>query len=251
MKGFENSAVNEMDNQIDKLVDGELNDGEMRELLLALEAQPEGWRRCALAFVEAQTLRRDLAGIVNAPCEEQTPSSRGVVVAQGNSRRSQLSTLGWAAVAASLLIAFTAGNSVHGLWSDSLVAHVGKPGTPVAMTDNNPAPSNEPENNDADVPATSDEVSKPKATVMVSLPSADGEPEQSREVPIVEGNADQFKTLLSQQSEVLSEAELKTLETTGHEVEQQRAFYPIKLEDGRQALVPMDIVRVRYTGGWQ
>jgi hypothetical protein len=251
MKGFESSAVNEMENQIDKLVDGELNDGEMRELLLALEAQPEGWRRCALAFVEAQTLRRDFAGIASAPCEEQRPSGRGVVVAQGSSRRSHLSTLGWAAIAASLLVAFTAGSSVRGLWSEAVVAHTGTPETPVAMTDNNAAPSNEPENNDADAAATSDEVAKPKATVMVSLPAADGEPEQSLEVPIVEGNADQFKTLMSQQSNVLSEAELKTLETTGHEVEQQRAFYPLKLDDGRQALVPMDIVRVRYTGGWQ
>jgi hypothetical protein len=250
MKGFENSVTGETDNQIDKLVDGELNDGEMRELLLALEAQPEGWRRCALTFVEAQTLRRDLAGIASAPREEQEPN-HSLVLARGSSRRSHLSTLGWAAIAASLLVAFTAGSSVRGLWPESVLAHTGTPETPVAMTDNNTAPSNEPENNDADAAATSDEVAKPKATVMVSLPAADGEPEQSLEVPIVEGNADQFKTLMSQQSNVLSEAELKTLETTGHEVEQQRAFYPLKLDDGRQALVPMDIVRVRYTGGWQ
>src|SRR4051812_17074918 len=105
MKGFENSAMDEMNQQIDKLVDGELNDGEMRELLLALEAQPEGWRRCALAFVEAQTLRRDLAGIASAPREEQEPN-HSLVLARGSSRRSHLSTLGWAAIAASLLVAF-------------------------------------------------------------------------------------------------------------------------------------------------
>ena len=67
--------MSELDFRIDKLVDGELNDGEVRTLLLELEAQPEAWRRCALAFVESQTLRRDFAGIAS-DCQEisVTPS---------------------------------------------------------------------------------------------------------------------------------------------------------------------------------
>jgi len=39
---------------IDRLVDGEFDEIERRGLLLQLEAEPGGWRRCALAFLEAQ-----------------------------------------------------------------------------------------------------------------------------------------------------------------------------------------------------
>ena len=44
---------------------------------------------------------------------------------------------------------------------------------------------------------------------------------------------------------------LSALESTGHELQQQRVFYPVNLDNGRQAVVPMDIVKIRYTGGWQ
>jgi hypothetical protein len=37
------------DRLLDRLVDGELGEVERRELLLRLESEPGGWRRCALA----------------------------------------------------------------------------------------------------------------------------------------------------------------------------------------------------------
>jgi hypothetical protein len=41
-------------NDIDRLVDGELDESTRRELLRRLDSLPDGWRRCALAFLEAQ-----------------------------------------------------------------------------------------------------------------------------------------------------------------------------------------------------
>ena len=54
MKEFSELAPSaaELPRWIDRLVDGELGQQEQRQLLVALEAEPEGWRRCALAFVE-------------------------------------------------------------------------------------------------------------------------------------------------------------------------------------------------------
>ena len=46
---------------IDRLVDGELTAGEERSLLTALEFQPDAWRRCALAFLEARSWKKELA----------------------------------------------------------------------------------------------------------------------------------------------------------------------------------------------
>jgi hypothetical protein len=39
---------------LDRLVDGELDEATRASLLRALEREPDGWKRCALAFLEAQ-----------------------------------------------------------------------------------------------------------------------------------------------------------------------------------------------------
>lgn len=49
---------------LDRLVDGEMADGEYRRLLHQLEEQPDGWRRCALSFLEQQALQRELKQIM-------------------------------------------------------------------------------------------------------------------------------------------------------------------------------------------
>ncbi|WZO98969.1 hypothetical protein EP7_000560 [Isosphaeraceae bacterium EP7] len=55
------------DESIDALVDGTLDDDRRRALLLALEADLEGWRRCALAFLEAQAWTQALAPLADHP----------------------------------------------------------------------------------------------------------------------------------------------------------------------------------------
>jgi hypothetical protein len=52
------------DRLVDRLVDGELPDVERRELLLRFENEPDGWRRCALAFLEAQNWRQAFIPLV-------------------------------------------------------------------------------------------------------------------------------------------------------------------------------------------
>ena len=42
---------------LDRLVAGELADADRRALLVKLESSPDGWRRCALAFLEDQAWR--------------------------------------------------------------------------------------------------------------------------------------------------------------------------------------------------
>jgi hypothetical protein len=49
------------DRLIDRLVDGELAEAQRRELLARLESEPDGWRSCALAFLEAQSWRDGLS----------------------------------------------------------------------------------------------------------------------------------------------------------------------------------------------
>ena len=39
---------------LDRLVDGELGEADRRAVLVALDGEAGGWKRCALAFLEAQ-----------------------------------------------------------------------------------------------------------------------------------------------------------------------------------------------------
>lgn len=107
---------------IDRLVDGELSGDERRHLLASLEAQPDGWRRCALAFVEAQAWRGAMGSLLR---EGEAPAEPGRAIALGRSgsagaspsqidlpsrnesSRSHLGT--WFAVAASVVVAFGLG----------------------------------------------------------------------------------------------------------------------------------------------
>jgi hypothetical protein len=113
-----NDSFSNIDERLlDRLVDGELLPEERRELLAAVETQPGGWRRCALAFLEAQTWRQEMRQFVVAPSAGETAAASAVceppVVKQivttnpEPPRRSQ--AVRWFAIAASLAIAFGLG----------------------------------------------------------------------------------------------------------------------------------------------
>src|SRR5437660_9434314 len=52
-----------MDNRIERLVDGELSVEGYRALLASLDDEPDGWKRCALAFLEDQALAGEMGAI--------------------------------------------------------------------------------------------------------------------------------------------------------------------------------------------
>ena len=84
---------------LDRLVDGELEDAERAALLSQLDREPDGWKRCALAFLESQAWRQALAAdsLASGEPKLQTHATR-----RTPSRR-------WMGLAASVLIAFSVG----------------------------------------------------------------------------------------------------------------------------------------------
>jgi len=102
----------------DRLVDGELSQEERGDLLGALDAQPNGWRRCALAFLEAQAWRGEMRSLVggaasaavepvgHAAAHTSTPAAN---LAQRPRARQHGA---WLAVAAGLTVAFLLGRQV-------------------------------------------------------------------------------------------------------------------------------------------
>lgn len=82
---------------LDRLADGELDEPSRMALLRALDRQPDGWKRCALAFLEAQAWREALPAV---PVSHPAPLRP----------RSSLATLRRVlAVAAAVAVAFCGG----------------------------------------------------------------------------------------------------------------------------------------------
>ena len=65
------------DRRLDLLVDGELNEDDRGELLRGLDREPDGWRRCAMAFLEAQAWKQALGAMFRPAAQaEAKPRAR-------------------------------------------------------------------------------------------------------------------------------------------------------------------------------
>jgi hypothetical protein len=249
MKEFSELAPSaaELPRWVDRLVDGELAQQEQRQLLVALEAEPEGWRRCALAFVEAQSWGHELR-VMSDRTEQAAEDSRAA-----SKRLARQSTLGirrvphWFVMAACVLLAFALGAGARDIWRGQGEREQ------IANGPAQPAANEQFVANAALNGNHANEQVNPMQwqALKVTIPSADGQEEQTLEVPLVEGNEQKLQSLLADQSPVLPAATRQMLETSGNEVLEHRTYYPVKLDDGRHAVLPMDYVEVRYTGGWQ
>jgi hypothetical protein len=213
--------------ELDLLVDGELADDERRALLARLGRAPDGWRRCALAFLEAQTLRVALGELARSAAPAPAPASPAV-------RRSP-----WprrALVAAALVAAFGFGFASR------------RPGlAPVATGPVVVTPS-----------ATGPEATRPTATaprpvaepevqtvglLAIGDPGRDGDPVFN--VPVVAGPGIDERWLEGQ-APALSDYDRQHWQRLGFDVEERRELVSVDLRDGRRVSVPVDRVRLRY-----
>lgn len=226
-----NSLAGNEQQWLDKLVDGELDDAQRRKLLTELDTQPDGWRRCALAFLEAQAWKATLGSLVAAPRQDAAP-------------RPKLSSSWrfgpWGSVlaaAASFLLAFGLGTVWRGQAlrpaveqiADSAPAMPKSSATPPSATSVKPL----------------EEPQWGTMTLAVD-PNSDGKPE-SLELPVVRGPGINEQWVHDQPTAIPQEM-LRALRSMGHEVQHQRQYYPFELRDGRRVLVPVDEVDVRYVG---
>jgi hypothetical protein len=217
---------------LERLVDGELTDDTQRQLLLAMDAQPDAWRRCALAFVEAQALRRDLRGAISQS-HEAIDGNKSAVEKKA-SPKFLLYRFQWMAMAASLIAAFVVGSISRRLWFPATIDN--EPKKMVAMAEVSSDPG-------TDATAGAQE----RQTYKVSLQMPDG---QTVDVPVEQATDKDVQSLLTEEKPLLSEIERQALESTGHQIEQRREVYPMRLNDGRQLLVPVDYVRIQ-DARWQ
>lgn len=222
--------------QLDLLVDGEMNEQERRELLLSFDREPDAWRRCALAFLEAQSWRTEMGRLVDDPVNVASdirpataPGPAGVV-----GQRFAWPKMGaMFALAASLALAFSLGLATRrGLPGpgNGVLAPESRSVADVKLPVNKPSEKNA-------APSTS---TWANSRLVVD---DQGRLAEEFEVPLVDGNSVDDSWLNGPGSPV-SEDELRELERLGFKVQQRRRLTPYATNDGRQIVVPEHEVEI-------
>jgi hypothetical protein len=218
---------------LDRLVDGELGEAEHRELLAGLDDEPGAWRRCALAFLEAQTWRGELSTLAAEPLVA-SPARKSL-------KRSSIWGL-CLAVAASLLVAFGLGMKYQS---------VGR----LLQAGNSPRQSNdepsqwaqdewsEPEEDWSRPEAESVAESPAEVGQTITLALADGD-EAEREIRLPVSNAAEGDQAWNESESTMPSELLQSLQQGGLEVRRQQRFMPIDLSDGRRLIVPIEEIEI-------
>jgi hypothetical protein len=104
----------------DRLADDELAPEERRQLLGSLDELPDGWRRCALALLEAQTWRREFHSLTESTARPPAVVQVAAATSMPLPARPDYSTYSrWLTLAASVMVAFGMGWGFHarqGTW---------------------------------------------------------------------------------------------------------------------------------------
>ncbi len=216
------------DRLLDRLVDGELSPQEYREVLSQLDQMPNGWRRCAHAFLESQALGQSLPLVMQTT--ESRPQTELAPTAEksspsGTASFRRMETL--AAMAASVAIAFGLGMYISGDNSPT----VDGPGSGPRIADNNPQlPPESPLHT----------VAKPQ---FVYVNQWDGK--QGGGMPIAIDTSKQYDPEAKlDTSWGMSPEQLQKLKDSGQSFQTKNRLIPVSLEDGQRVVVPVQDVIV-------
>ena len=224
--------------QIDRLVDGDLSESERRDLLLALEREPDGWRACALAFLEAQGWRGEIGAVVRdraalsiaPPAQPLVGGWRGVL---------RKGPGAWLSLAAVVMVSFALGLEWRGRGETESIG----PGSPgrndlagSSKTDQLPV------NRDPGA-ATDDGPSSSSWGDTRLVFDERGNLVEEYEVPLVDPSS-LDRSWQSAGESPFSDAEREELERQGFTVVQRRKLTPYRTNDGKTVLVPEHEVEV-------
>jgi hypothetical protein len=232
-----NNLSHSADNSFDRLVDGELSESERRQLLASLDREPEGWRRCALAFLEAQSWKKEIGALrQTVPAGSLKVASLAGPARQKTSPQKVLGTI--LAMAASFLLVLGAG-----IWWQR-----GERNIVVATAT---APINQFAGKIGDQAATKSMSRPEKASIPWKLvrlsPAGSTNPNQDIELPAVERDRIDEQWLKSMPSAVPKNV-VQALRRSGYQVQTNEELMPMVLKDGRRLVVPIDQVDVKYVG---
>lgn len=199
--------------ELDRLVDGELQGEAYRDLLRRLDRSDEGWKQCALAFLEAQALRKELAGLGERPAAKAAPANDDPLRTEPAGLPSWVWPLAMAACVCGLLF-----------WQAMT------PAPPVPDAPDRPgiAQTSEPE------PV------KPEGMLEVTWPEGAGaNPRRNVSVPIYA--PEDYARLPSDLSQRNREMDA-IISRKGRPLDHQIVIQYVAMPDGRVAMVPVDVL---------
>jgi hypothetical protein len=207
---------------LDRLVDGELGPQERIQLLAALDDEPGAWRRCALAFLEAQSWRWQLARAAAEPLAKSTDPVQPLAPNRPRSR----AWASWLATAACVLVAFGIGRSVPRFEQPKPIA--------------NQAPREVPDSDLAlaDEPSWMDDAPWERLTL-----AGEGD-DLDDPLQLFLARGDEAADLAD--SQAISERFLEQLEQAGWQITREQRLLPVSLSDGRRVVVPIEEVDARH-----
>jgi hypothetical protein len=229
--------------RIDRLVTGELDDAERLELLAWLDAEPTRWRRCGLAFLEAQALRESLTAIAEGgvalgaipaasrpvgprpaclpPCRAMLAAAAAVMLAF---------MLGWALGHRPPTLGEDSGMAATGGSSEESAAAAPRTATLAGNQPGGPTP----------FPTRGSRVALARVRV--------GEGPHAREVilPVLAGTPGD--TSWERAPGPIPDYVRQQWERQGYRVTERRQTVPFKLADGRQVDVPVEEVMLTFVG---
>lgn len=224
---YDNQAANALLRpQIDALVCGELSEEERRELLTWLDADASRWRACGLAFLEAQAWGEALADpVVTERCTKTTSekSRLGIhlpVARQSKGARWSVPLL----MAAASIVAFACGVAVQ-----EFRLRAPQPVPPIAQ----PLPASETPLATsgplvASVPVKGGPLGDIAATLQIPV-----RPVEATGLPLTSSVPQHVRNLWKRR---------------GYELVEERRYLPARLPDGRQVMVPVNEVKMKFVG---
>ena len=215
----------------DRLVDGELSMAERRDLLQSLDQRPEGWRRCALAFLEAQSWRGEFGQLLGDVVHPSTQAAN-LVVRDAHNRKRLHSAAAWLAVAASVFVAFGLGTMQRA--DQHTIGTI--PSSPIdqAVVSQSPAPRALPDSKNAE----------DVMTLWVRDETGDMRPMR---VPLVDAGALDRELGMEFQSAV-PVGMRERLQQRGYDVQSKRRYAPLWLENGRPMILPVEDTKIVPVG---
>jgi hypothetical protein len=240
---------------LDRLVDGELSQADRRALLAALDDEPGAWRRCALAFLESQSWRWQLAQVASEPLVAQAISASGATPLTGAGVKRRNGFGAWLAIAAGLLVAFLLGArygepspQIADVPTESgadLAANESPSAQPVLETPVAPPRSvagTEPAPDEPTAAAGDPSASTWETLTLAALnESGDEAADRQFEIRVRDDSDSQaLQELLAADESALPAALIEQLELEGWQVSRQRQFVPVSLPDGRRMILPVE-----------
>ena len=220
------------DSRFDRLVDGALSAAEYKVFLSSLEDEPGGWRRCAMAFLEAQAWGREFAAIRRGEEDAPARAAAAELVEHHPAKRGfYLPVSPLLAAAACVILAFGLGIVTHSNFY---------PPDPMPTRF---AGQNSWNGNALDMAGKEELLPAEDAEIAAMKFVLDGAGNEEVVVPVIGGNNTGEQSLVETEP-AIPDSVLRTLRSQGHDIQRKQEFSPIAMGDGRHVIFPVEEYRI-------